>query len=97
MISSSDLNVLIRSLQEYKAQGVSDPWVLSDGTKIEPLDALLELKELRGGSAKILKEITPALDDFSKSANLLIKAGFEGTGKEIHENVGFIKSKLSNI
>ena len=46
-LSNKDLDILIEGLQEYKNQGVIDPWVLSDGTKIEPLDILIELKELR--------------------------------------------------
>lgn len=46
-ISGPDLDALIEGLKEYKRRGVVDPWVLSDGTTIEPLDALEELRELR--------------------------------------------------
>jgi len=46
-ISNKHLDILIKGLQAYKDDGVIDPWVLGDGTKIEPLDALIELKELR--------------------------------------------------
>lgn len=47
-ITNTDLNALIEGLAEYKDHGVIDPWILSDGTTIEPLDILVELKELRG-------------------------------------------------
>lgn len=47
MIASEDLDALIEGLQQYKDQGVVDPWLLSDGTIIEPLDVLIELQALR--------------------------------------------------
>ena len=47
MISDKDLDALIEGLTEYRDKGVRDPWVLSDGTIIEPLDVIKELKELR--------------------------------------------------
>jgi len=47
MISQENLDVLIAGLEECKAKGISDPWLLSDGTTIEPLDVLKELDELR--------------------------------------------------
>ena len=47
MISDEHLNILIDGLQAYKDDGVVDPWVLSDGTRIEPLEVLKELKQLR--------------------------------------------------
>ena len=46
-VSNEILIGLIESLQEYKDKGVVDPWVLSDGSIIEPLDVLIELRELR--------------------------------------------------
>ena len=47
MISNEDLEILIAGLEEYKKSGVHDPWVLSDGREIEPLDVLKELLEFR--------------------------------------------------
>lgn len=47
-VSDEQLAVLIQGLQEYKDQGVVDPWILDDGTKIEPLDVLRELQDARG-------------------------------------------------
>ncbi len=47
MIAQENLDALIASLEEYKKSGVRDPWLMSDGTEIEPLDALRELRELR--------------------------------------------------
>ena len=46
-ISNEELDILIESLMVYKAQGVNDPWLLSDGTVIEPLDVLWELRAFR--------------------------------------------------
>jgi hypothetical protein len=46
-ISDESLKILIEGLETYKANGTIDPWVLSDGTLIEPLDALKELQEWR--------------------------------------------------
>lgn len=46
-VSDQNLQILIDGLSSYKKQGVVDPWVLEDGTIIEPLDVLLELQELR--------------------------------------------------
>ena len=46
-ITDEKLDVLIAGLQQYKDKGVIDPWVLDDGTQIEPLDVLVELKEAR--------------------------------------------------
>lgn len=43
-ISQEHLAVLIQSLEDYKGKGIIDPWVLNDGTIIEPLDVLKELK-----------------------------------------------------
>lgn len=47
MISDENLNTLIAGLQDYKDKGVVDPWVLEDGQVIEPLEALIELRDLR--------------------------------------------------
>lgn len=47
MIKPVILDVLIQSLQEYKDRGVTDPWVLSDGSTVEPLDVLIEYRNLR--------------------------------------------------
>lgn len=42
---------------------------------------------------ELLQKITPALDDFSKAANIMIEDGLlKATGQEIHENIGYIKS-----
>ena len=46
-ISDENLTILIDGLQEYKDKGVVDPWVLSDGSIVEPLDVLKELREAR--------------------------------------------------
>ena len=46
-ISDKHLNILIEGLTQYKKEGIWDPWVLEDGTTIEPLDVLVELKEFR--------------------------------------------------
>lgn len=46
-VSDADLEILICGLSDYKKQGVIDPWLLDDGTTIEPLDVLVELQELR--------------------------------------------------
>jgi len=45
---------------------------------------------------RYLKEMQPTLDDASKAANVLIKMGYEKSGQEMHENIGFIKSKFQN-
>ena len=46
-ISNDQLDTLIESLTVYQRQGVIDPWVLSDGSIIEPLDVLWELRAFR--------------------------------------------------
>ncbi len=46
-VTDEELNNLIVSLKICKDNGVVDPWLMSDGSIIEPLDILLELKELR--------------------------------------------------
>lgn len=46
-ISNKNLDSLIEGLEFFKAKGVIDPWVFSDGTKIEPLDVLKELRDWR--------------------------------------------------
>ena len=46
-ISNKHLDILIKGLTQYKKEGIRDPWVLDDGTTIEPLDALVELKAFR--------------------------------------------------
>ena len=46
-VSDANLKVLINGLQAYKDNGIVDPWIMSDGTIIDPLEILLELKELR--------------------------------------------------
>ena len=55
-VSNENLDILVSGLQEYKVNGVTDPWVLDDGTIIEPLDVLIELKELRREGVGKLKE-----------------------------------------
>lgn len=46
-VSDENLQTLIDGLDEYRSKGVIDPWVLEDGTLIEPLDVLRELQDLR--------------------------------------------------
>ncbi len=46
-ITDKQLYDLIIGLEKYKENGVVDPWILGDGTLIEPLDVLKELRELR--------------------------------------------------
>lgn len=46
-VSDEHLEALINGLTAYKKDGVVDPWVLSDGTIIEPLDILKELRVWR--------------------------------------------------
>lgn len=41
------LDLLIQSLQEYADSGVYDPWFLSDGSTVQPLDVLKELRVYR--------------------------------------------------
>ena len=41
------LNAMIKSLEECQKQGVKGPWYLSDGTSIEPIEVLRELRQLR--------------------------------------------------
>lgn len=47
MTSDKDLDLLIAGLRQYARAGVRDPWLLSDGRVIEPLDVLCELRALR--------------------------------------------------
>lgn len=46
-ITNENLDILIEGLQKYADKGVVDPWYLSNGDIIQPLEALKELKELR--------------------------------------------------
>lgn len=46
-MTDEQLDTLIAGLQEYADDGVIDPWVLDDGSVIQPLDALKELKTYR--------------------------------------------------
>lgn len=52
MISNENLNILIESLEDYKRRGVVDPWILNTGEVIEPLDALIELRNARATISK---------------------------------------------
>ena len=56
-ITDEMLATLIEGLKEYKAKGVVDPWLLDSGETIEPLDALLELQELRSDVAKLEEDL----------------------------------------
>lgn len=47
-ITDENLQILIEGLTEYKDDGIENPWVLSNGEVIEPLDVLFELEKLRG-------------------------------------------------
>lgn len=49
-VSNEVLDTLIVSLDQYKKAGIIDPWVFEDGSIVEPLDVLRELKELRENS-----------------------------------------------
>ncbi len=53
-VTHKNLEILIQGLQEYKDKGVIDPWILDDGTIIEPLDILIELQELRQEIAELI-------------------------------------------
>jgi hypothetical protein len=55
-VNNENLDILIEGLSEYKKKGVIDPWVLDDGTTIEPLDVLIELRELRKGENEWKKD-----------------------------------------
>ena len=57
-ISDETLAILINGLQEYKNDGVIDPWVLSNGAIIEPLEILKELRGYRE-SERLLIEAKP--------------------------------------
>lgn len=46
-LTNENLSHLIKGLKEYKSKGLADPWILSDGTIIEPLDVCIELQKLR--------------------------------------------------
>lgn len=46
-ISDDQLDTLIEGLQVYAKKNVYDPWYLIDGSIVQPLDALLELRSLR--------------------------------------------------
>ena len=46
-VSNKKLHILLEGLQQHKDAGIKDPWVLSDGTKIEPLDVLKDLYDER--------------------------------------------------
>lgn len=46
-VSNENLDILIEGLQQYKDEGTIDPWVLDNGTIIEPLDILKELRAYR--------------------------------------------------
>ena len=46
-ITDAQLDTLIDGLEAYAKSGVSDPWLLSDGTVIEPLHVLYELRAWR--------------------------------------------------
>lgn len=49
-ITDENLDALIFSLAAYKEQGIVDPWILDDGTEIQPLDTLMELQEWRNNA-----------------------------------------------
>lgn len=49
-VSDENLDILIAGLTDYRLEGIVDPWVLSNGMVIDPLDVLTELKELRNGT-----------------------------------------------
>ncbi len=52
-ISDVDLAILIDWLWLHKKMGVEDTWKMDDGTEIDPLQVLIELKNLR--ELKIVK------------------------------------------
>lgn len=46
-VSDEMLALLIASLEQYRDEGVWDPWILVDGRTVDPLDALLDLRDER--------------------------------------------------
>lgn len=46
-VSDTDLTVLIAGLLADKKRGLVSSWRLSRGKRIEPLDVVLELRDLR--------------------------------------------------
>ena len=84
--SDEDSDLVIVSLEQLK--GLQKKTTFID----EIIEALSNQRE------EILRRITPALDDFSDAANLMIQDGIlKKTGQEIHENIGYIKSCLSSL
>ncbi len=46
-ISDVDLAILIDWLWLHKKMDVDDSWKMNDGTEIDPLEVLIELRDLR--------------------------------------------------
>lgn len=46
-VSDQNLDILITALDAYAHQGVYDPWYLSNGDVVQPLDVLKELRAAR--------------------------------------------------
>lgn len=46
-VSDVDLAILIDVFRRSQERNMKDAWVMPDGEKVEPLDVLIELQELR--------------------------------------------------
>lgn len=57
------LATLIEGLKEYKAKGITDPWLLNSGETIEPLEALIELQESRMELLKLYEDLDNEEED----------------------------------
>jgi hypothetical protein len=62
-VSDQQLALLIESLEAYAKDGVFDPWVLSNGEIIQPLDVLKELAAERARAAEAMRLLRLAGDD----------------------------------
>ena len=56
LVSDLHLTTLIEGLTQYRLQGIRDPWVLSDGTEIDPLHVLVELRAYRKAVTKLVNQ-----------------------------------------
>lgn len=46
-LTDENLSALIQGLEDYRNAGVYDPWILDNGTSIDPLEVLYELRSFR--------------------------------------------------
>ena len=83
-ISDKVLADLIYALKGYKANGINDPWLLSDGSIVEPLDTLVELQQLRKRIKNARPKETAFTHDFLNTEELAIyNRGYECAKKDI--------------